>query len=144
MSNDFSTIAVALDGSEASLRALDFAIKLAKSTGGALELVTVLDVAHLDPDAGFHITEEKLGELRGRMSAEVFEPALARIPDTVVATTRELDGRAVQALLDHINGTRPSVAVFGRTGKGALQRFLEGSVSRAIVTHAEVPVVVVG
>ena len=144
MSNSLETILVALDGSEPSQRALDFAITLAQSSGARLELVTILDLAHLDPEAGFYLTEAELEKLRQKLGGDILDPAREKVPPEVTCETTLLEGRVVERMLSYIDDKKPSMVVLGRTGKTAFQRLLEGSVSRGIVTHASSPVTVVG
>jgi len=144
MSTTLDTILVALDGSEPSKRALEFAATLARASGAKLELVTVLDLAHLDPEAGFYLTEAELEKLRKKLGGDILDPAVATLPAEVQHTTKLLEGRIVERLLSYIDESKPSLVVVGRTGKTAFQRFLEGSVSRGVVTHASAPVTVVG
>lgn len=143
MSHSIDTILVALDGSEPSLRALDFGAAVAKASGATLKLVTVLDLAHLDPEAGFYLTEAELEKLRNKLGGDILEPAKARVPDDVTCETKLLEGSIVERLLSYSDETKPSMVILGRTGKTAFQRLLEGSVSRGIVTHCSVPVTVV-
>ena len=55
-----------------------------------------------------------------------------------------LRGPAARTLLKHIETTRPDMVVIGRTGRGALDRALNGSVSRRVSARAGVPVTLVG
>lgn len=143
MSQTIDTILVALDGSEPSVRALDFGVTLAQASGAKLELVTVLDLAHLDPEAGFYLTEAELEKLRTKLGGEILDPAKERVPSEVKCETKLLEGSIVERLLSYTDESKPSVVLLGRTGKTAFQRLLEGSVSRGIVTHCTVPVTVV-
>lgn len=143
MTNTHAPILVPVDGSEAALRAASFAAELAKSTGRPLELVAVLDIIQLDPDAGLVISEEQKNTVRGKFRSAVLDVHTAALPKDAGVTTTLLEGRPTQALLAHIERSAPYAVVVGRTGKGAVERLFQGSVSRALTERSTSPVLVI-
>ncbi len=136
-------IVVAVDGSEPSLRAVSFAANLCQRLSVPLELVTVLEMAAFDPDADFAIPQAKVEALREKYVTRNLGPARDAVPDGVEVTEAILNGNPTEALLTHVTDDVPYMVVLGRTGKSALQRVLEGSVSKGLAELAGVPVCVV-
>ncbi|MFJ7068043.1 universal stress protein [Streptomyces sp. NPDC101115] len=132
-------VVVGVDGSEHSLRALEWALQTARS------LEAPLTVAHVRSEA------LQLGSAR----IESLGPA-PELPDTVVdALAAEvgpraegvdvryasLDGSVVDALTEAARGAR--LLVVGSRGRGGFASLLVGSNSRALAASAPCPVVVV-
>jgi len=137
-------ILVAIDGSEASFRAVDFASHLADRTLAELEVVTVLDLGQLDVYDGFYLTTEQVTAWQERHKAHVLEQAGARAENALeLPELTLLRGVVVPTLLQHARATGADLLVVGRTGKGALERVFQGSVSLALNRDATVPVVTV-
>lgn len=137
-------ILVPIDGSEPSLRALDTAARLAHSMDKRLDIVTVLDLTQVDVFEGFYMNDEQMRRLMERARTEVLEKAAARLGDDAPKfTTRLLHGKTLKVLMDEAQQPGVALIVMGRTGKGVFERVLEGSVSRGVVAHAPVPVLVV-
>ncbi|MGW4163783.1 universal stress protein [Streptomyces sp. NPDC004788] len=134
-----SAVVVGVDGSEHSLRALEWALHTARSLGAPLT------VAHVRPEA------LQLGSAR----IASLGPA-PEIPDTVVdALAKEvgpraegldvryesLDGSVVDALVRAAAGAQ--LLVVGSRGRGGFKSLLIGSTSRALAASAPCPLVVV-
>jgi nucleotide-binding universal stress UspA family protein len=135
-------ILVAVDGSAPSKRAVEVAVNIAKGTGQKIAFVSVIDLRQIDIYEGFYLTEQQLAELEKHHRETILDGALKNVPKELVhENTRLLRGPVLKALLDEAE--KASMVVVGRTGKGALDRLLEGSVSRGLSIHSTVPVVVV-
>jgi nucleotide-binding universal stress UspA family protein len=143
MSQANAPILVPVDGSEPAQRAARFAASLASLTGRPLALVGVLDLIHLDPEAGIVISNEQLDSVRNKFKNDVLEMHRAALPPDAVAEAIVLEGPATKKLLEYIDTTKPFVVVLGRTGKGALERLFQGSVSRALAAQSTSPIIVV-
>jgi nucleotide-binding universal stress UspA family protein len=143
MSSPNAPVLVPVDGSEPAQRAARFGATLAASTGRPLILVGVLDLIHLDPDAGIVISDEQLDSVRNKFRADVLELHTKALPSGTVAETLLLEGAATKKLLEHIDATKPFTVVVGRTGKGAIERLFQGSVSRALAAQSTAPIVIV-
>lgn len=135
----FRHLLAAYDGSEMSERAFRTAVELARAFGGRVHLVAVVEL----PASAFDMLPVTGEDERIRLEAEL-EALVRSVPegwcpiDSEVAygipTSVLLDRAAVHGV-DHI--------VLGRTGKGAMQRLLLGSVSRDIVGMAKIGVTLV-
>jgi nucleotide-binding universal stress UspA family protein len=128
-------ILVAYDGGDAARRALATGIDLAKRYEAPISVVSVVPVhpgrMPVDPwdDRAVHARE--LQEAKGilaeqGMTAELLEPAGDPAP-TIERIAEEGDFDTV---------------VVGSRGLGAVSRFLQGSVSEHVATHADATVVI--
>lgn len=135
-------ILVPIDGSEPSLRAVEHASMIAKATGASLDLVTVLDLRQVDVYEGFYLTDEQLEKIEEHAHERVLDVAKKKVPEGVKVQTRLLKGPALKLLL-HEAEAGADLVVIGRTGKNALERVLEGSVSRGLAAHCKVPITIV-
>lgn len=131
---------VGYDGSDASRRALQFAVELARAAGGRVRVVSVLQVTQGGADAcALMMADSGTRQLR-----ELLEELGTIVPDASTLIDVELThgspgdvllGQIAQHGIDHI--------VIGHTERGALARWLLGSVSGNVLARAHVPVTVV-
>jgi nucleotide-binding universal stress UspA family protein len=128
-------VVVAYDGSPSSDAAVHRAVDLARHRAVPLLLLTAVDVDPAIPEPWVHLSpaEEQAVEAVTTQARAVLgddrvqTAVLAGVPaDVVLQTLREGD-----------------VAVLGSHSHAALTRMLIGSTSRAVATHARVPVTVV-
>jgi nucleotide-binding universal stress UspA family protein len=128
-------ILVAYDGGEPAHRALDLAADLAAHYEAAVGVVSVVPFhpgrSPIDPwdDRSVHTAE--LAEARSLLLMRGIEPTLyepAGEPASMIERIAEEGGY--------------DVVVVGSRGLGPMSRFLEGSVSEHVATHAEVTVIV--
>lgn len=137
-------ILVPIDGSEPSFRALSLAIQLAQETKAELDIVSVIDLTHVDAFDGYMMSEHQFEELKVAVKEEVLDEAKKRLPaDAPPHRARLMWGGVVETLLREAEEGDVAMIVLGRTGKGFFGRLLEGSVSRALAVHGPVPVVIV-
>lgn len=136
---DGGRIIVGYDASDEARLALARAYGIAAHLGADVELCQAVEpitymgsyVAVVNPEF-----ERKAREQAGRE----LEAAAAEAPDGVGVTTRIAWGGAAEALLAGENGA--AMIVTGSRGYGTLRRAIAGSVSGALVTRSEVPVLV--
>jgi nucleotide-binding universal stress UspA family protein len=128
-------ILVAYDGGEPAHRALEMGIDLAKRFDATLAIVSVVPVhpgrAPFDPWDDREVHDAQLAEAREVLAshgveAELFEPS--------GEPARSIERVAESGQFDTI--------VVGSRGLHAAARFLQGSVSEHIATHAKTTVVV--
>lgn len=128
-------ILVAYDGGEPGRKALDTAIELAKATGALVSVVSVVPIhpgrAPIDPwdDTVVHAAELKDAKAildEAGISADYLEPVGE-------------PARTIEQLVDDLGC---DVVVLGSRGLGSLSRFLQGSVSEHVATHANATVVI--
>ena len=131
---------VGYDGSDASRRAFQFAIDLARCSGSRVRVVSVLQVAEGGADASTLMMADS-GPQRLR---ELLEELTAIVPDATSLVDVEMTyGSPGDVLLSQIDLHGVDHIVIGHTGRGELARWLLGSVSNNVLARAHVPVTVV-
>lgn len=135
-------VAVAWDGSDEALTALERAVELASAIGGAVRVLHVLETpyrwaesADLDPE----------GQVRWRVSQRpgamnLLEAGRAAAGNRVPVTAELLEGAPGEELA---RATRGAAAVFaGSRSHGALERVALGSTSAELLHCASAPVII--
>jgi nucleotide-binding universal stress UspA family protein len=131
---------VGYDGSDASRRAFQFAIDLARCNQGRVRVVSVLQVTEGGADASALMMADS-GTARVQ---ELLEELAAIVPDASSLIDVELTyGSPGDVLLSQIDQHGVDHIVIGHTERGALARWLLGSVSGNVLARAHVPVTVV-
>jgi nucleotide-binding universal stress UspA family protein len=135
----FQHILIAYDGSKASERAFHVAVALAGAFKGRVRVVSVIGLPAAPIEAAPVVIEDQ--------SAWIAD-ALATLVSSVSRTTCPVDsevayGPPSDALLELAATHAVDHIVLGRTGKGAVERMLLGSVSHDIVHRAKVGVTLV-
>ena len=138
-------ILVATDFSEPSAVALDYGRDLARSYGATLHVVHVIEnrLALHGPEIGFAYAEVErnieaavLRDLEAALSADDRGTLNAR---TVI--TR--GGNASHAITEYAKHNAIDLIIVGTHGRGAIQRFLVGSVAERVMRTAPCPVLTV-
>ncbi len=139
-------ILLPVDGSEASLKAVRYAVELASTTGATLELLHVVPskqeyTSYIDgywPELWGPF--EKSNEDHGR---EVLDQIAKERHDSVEVTTRIEKGYASDIIVNLARRGGYKMIVMGSKGANWLMRMLYGSICRDVVEHAACPVLVV-
>ncbi|MFF3291332.1 universal stress protein [Streptomyces sp. NPDC003023] len=126
-------LVVGVDGSDSSMRALDWAVREAARL--ALPLKIVLATAEGD------WATEPFGKNTARHAVDAAELRARRQAPDVEVTTEVVHEEPVTALLNA--GCNTSALVTGARGRGELKDLLLGSVSMVVAARAQCPVVVV-
>jgi nucleotide-binding universal stress UspA family protein len=137
-------IVAATDGSEESLRAVDWAAREAALRGAPLRIVSAAELlprlsggnAMPDDDT----VADTLRQHQDQALAAATERAAAMAPGLLVDADH-LEGSPAEAVTDA--GSGALMLVTGSRGAGAFAAMILGSVSRYAATHASCPVVVV-
>ncbi|WP_371613994.1 universal stress protein [Streptomyces sp. NBC_00454] len=135
------TVIAGLDGSPASLAAAEWAAREAQRRRLPLKLLHAVE--EWIPSYGYASqtaatpSPQHWGE---RIPREVAKELAERHPDLEI-TTEQVDGRPLTVLAAAAQGAE--LLVLGSRGLAAMAGFLVGSVSQAVLAHAERPVVVV-
>ncbi|WP_173922343.1 universal stress protein [Agromyces sp. Marseille-P2726] len=137
-------VAVGVDRSRPSDAALAFAVDEATRRKVPLIAVHAWDVAwntNLEYGYGFDTpATDDLSRAAEALLDEVLEPVIAERPDLQVRKV-VVAGDPVEVLGDAAEDA--DLLVVGSHGRGALARFLLGSVSHGILTHLDAPTVIV-
>ena len=128
-------ILVAYDGGAPAHRALETAIQLAKHFDASLAVVSVVPVhpglAPFDPWDDRSVHDQQLAEARDILAGQ-----------GIVAEMIEPGGDPAHAIERVAEQGKFDTIVVGSRGLGAASRFLKGSVSEHVATHASATVVV--
>lgn len=128
-------ILVAYDGGEPARRALDTAIDLAKKFDALISIVSVVPFhpgrSPVDPWDDQAVHADELLQARTILAERGIE---AELLEPVGDPARTIERIAVDGGFDTV--------VLGSRGLGAVSRFLRGSVSEHVATHAGVTVVI--
>lgn len=131
---------VGYDGSDTARRAFAFAVELARLAGGRVRVVNVLQVAEGGPDASVLMMADCSTERSAALLAELTH----LVPDAKALIDIDIvHGRPGDVLLNQVRQHGVDHVVIGHTERGALARWLLGSVSTDILSNAHVPVTVI-
>jgi nucleotide-binding universal stress UspA family protein len=142
----FSKILVGLDGSEYSLKALDFAIDLAKRYQSQLLLVHVVIrqiYAINPPEAGILAGTAIIRELEAEGKGILAKGEEAVKAHGLPVETRLKQGVPAEELLRTAVEDKVDLIVVGSRGLSQVKAFLLGSVSDKISHHAKCPTLIV-
>lgn len=137
----FRSILVAVDGSAAATRALAEGIDLARGEGARLTLISVAAPARVllaGPYFAPVATEDEVL----RHARKLLAVAEALVPEDVPVSTVLGHGSVAKAILDRIEVGGHDLVVMGSRGLGRAGTLLLGSVSRAVLAHSPVPVLI--
>lgn len=135
-------VVVGVDGSDASLKALEFAAGHAELVGGTLVVVHGRGMTGINGPFDVDVAPAVVEELDSaeRLLAEAVAGLRDQWPDLLVEL-RPMPVPSVRALVDA--STSASLVVVGTRGRGGFMGLLLGSVSSGVLQHAQCPVAVV-
>ena len=143
-------IAVAVDRSAASLRAVDFAADLAGKYGAEVVLLTVIrDVATVDPALEEYAKMEHISDPPEELEIESVRQSFSDVCDRVreagigQVSVEVFVGEAADEILAFAEAAQPDLIVMGSRGHGRLAGLLLGSVAQKVTGLARCPVLVV-
>lgn len=137
----FKNILLAVDGSEYSHRAAEYAKSLAECYEANLLLVHVF--AHTSDLLGYE-DFEKLFSKRKSAAQAILDKAKEILGSTTLKVYEELiDGAEAEAILKVAENHQADLIVMGTRGFGAVKGLLVGSVSRKVIHLSTCPVMVV-
>ncbi len=132
----FENILVAYDGSIHSVKALNIALDLCRKYGSALNVVMAVNLPQLPESCG---AIQDSASYRGEMdrAAALAEQAGVRV------VTHLIRGTVASTLERFALENKFDLVIVGARGRGAVKRFLMGSVSTHLVANLDCPVMVV-
>jgi nucleotide-binding universal stress UspA family protein len=157
----FAEILVPLDGSEYSLKALDYAITLAGKFSSVIHVVHIVHMVQAATAStydtafmmrGHELTSYTSGpdfmidlkthlEENGRRILANTEAKIREVG--IKAVTALLFGRPAEEIIDYAEKEDVDLIVIGDRGLGSVRRFFLGSVSNIVSRHALCPVLIV-
>jgi nucleotide-binding universal stress UspA family protein len=137
------TIVVGIDGSDASLKALSFAIEEARVRGAQVKAVQAWHVPSVVYEVGWTAAPVDLAEFpklaKATLAATLEKAAVAESGVEVSAVICE--GHPADILCEQAKGA--DLLVVGSRGLGGFRGLLLGSVSQQCANHAPCPVVII-
>jgi nucleotide-binding universal stress UspA family protein len=139
----FSKILVPVDGSENSLRALDHAIFLAKTTGASLTVIHVIE----NPPTVYIESQKLLKDLLANYRAES-----AKVLDGCRQTAERrgvkletviAEGDAAYSITGYAHRKGFDLIIIGSRGLGKFKEMVLGSVSNKVLHHTKCSVLIV-
>lgn len=138
-----ASILVPLDGSPFAERALPTAVRVARSSGAAINLVHV-DQGPVHGGWGSTVDPQLDNAERGLTQHGLQAMTDQLIDDTGLRVTLTmLEGPATKTLEEHIAVTRPDFVVMSTHGRTGVVRAVLGSVAGHIIGHSAAPVLLV-
>jgi len=137
----FKNILLAVDGSQHSLKAANFAADMARLNQAKLCIVVVFDSVptHLGEPFFQHAVSVRLKEAN-----TILEQAIKRVEDIPKGVITEVvEGPPAEAILEISKTRNNDLIVMGTRGLGRLSGLLLGSQSQKVVAHAQCPVLLV-
>jgi nucleotide-binding universal stress UspA family protein len=143
-------ILLATDGSEFSEAAVDEIAQRPFPKGSEIRILSVFEVPPFPiavPWAGVDLDDEiqKQAQAQARKAVKTAAQRLRGRKDgaKLKVSTKVVGGSSKQAILDEAEAFEADLIVLGSHGGGRIDRFLLGSVSLAVVTHAKCSVEIV-
>jgi nucleotide-binding universal stress UspA family protein len=139
----FSKIMVAIDGSEHSLKAAEYALDVAKSFNAQLFAITVTSVPQ-----SYHLKQEDvLGESGEMVDSKAW---LEKFSHEAKTDNIELKTELINShrpvdyvILEYAEERNIDLIIVGTRGRSGFKRLLLGSVASSVITYAHCPVMVV-
>ncbi len=136
----YSRILVPTDGSQCSDRAIDEAIRLAKSLGSELTALCVVDALSTIRD-GLVDARAVVDQMREEARQAVQRAEGAARKSGLVAQGEVVEGKPAEEIVRHAR--RFDLVVMASHGKGLVKRLVLGSVAQAVLLRIDRPVLVV-
>lgn len=135
---DFKKVLFATDGSKYSKSAEKKAIDFAKSYGGEIAVISVVDV----PSEFYAESPKTIEELVNKAKGYVEDVKREAQSEGVKAETIVREGEAYQVITDLAKKLDAGIIVMGSHGRTGLKRLLMGSVTEKVIGHTPCPVLV--
>ena len=143
----YQRILVAVDGSPTSVRGLDEAIKIAKSSGGRLMLVHVVNELLMTGDVVPSIYYDSIVQSLRESGIKVLEQTAAVVRRADVACEPQLvetlGGRVADQIVKQARDWSADLIVMGTHGRRGLERLAMGSDAELVLRQSHVPVLLV-
>lgn len=138
-----NTILVPTDGSLGSIRALEFAVDLAKKTAGEIILLNV-QPNFSTPNAKLLFSKKDVEEYTEAIATEALEKAKGIMEEAGVPyCTKVRVGIPTVEICEEVKESKVNLIVMGYRGLGAIARTVLGSVSYGVLHEKPCPVTIV-
>jgi nucleotide-binding universal stress UspA family protein len=150
----FSNILVAIDGSDQSIKAAEYAIDIAKRYSAQLIALTVLDISKARYSSSAFIAPPVHGLKELELMRKEAQEWLDKIGE-LIEQKKENNNNSIQlisqveesmsvpgAIIDYAENQNIDLIVIGTRGRSGFKKLLLGSVASTVVTYATCPVLV--
>jgi nucleotide-binding universal stress UspA family protein len=136
---------VPIDGTEASHRALSFAVKLAEGIAASeIHALYVHPPIDVSGKVQVYVTEERMRQLATEQSQEILDAIEGRLRGTPLAHTVEMrEGDPAEIIARRAEELGCDAIVMGTRGMGRVAGFVLGSVATRVVHLTSLPVTLV-
>lgn len=135
---------VPVDGSENSMRAMRYALGLAKSLGSRIRLFYVFPVSSVEIIGMAGMSRDDLDQAAQAAAQQVFDKVHAEIGEVPIEIEDETSiGDPAEEIIRCSDEDPTLMILLGRRGLSRIQSLLLGSVSEKVLRHAHCPVTVV-
>jgi nucleotide-binding universal stress UspA family protein len=140
---EIKKILVAVDMSEHSKKAFEYASLLSQKTDAELVIVNVFDEFER-----MSSSKEKLKEIVETMQKDGQEKLDSYVDEAKSRGVKNVrvertEGDAAERIIELTRQEKPDLIVLGSRGRGAFRELLLGSVSHKVMNHAKYPVLIV-
>jgi nucleotide-binding universal stress UspA family protein len=132
-------IVLATDGSRFSTAAAERAITLAKSYGGELKVISIVDV----PTEFYAEAPQAVEDMVKKATGYVNDVKKQATEAGVKTETFVAEAEAYEAIINLAKEQNAEMIVMGSHGRTGLKRLLMGSVTEKVISHAPCPVLVI-
>jgi len=143
----YNKILVAVDGSTASVRGLEEAIKLARGTGGQLMLLHVVNELVMASDYVPSVYFEPIYQSLRESGAKVLEQAVTAVRRADLSCEQKLidtlGGRVADEIVKQAKQWPADLIVMGTHGRRGVKRLALGSDAELVLRQAPVPVLLI-
>ncbi len=141
---DFNNVVVAVDGSDAAIRAARTGARLADTMQVPLVLLHVFPMVTDDTSGALGFGPEALEQARTQSARKAFDQVLAQISERPEEPKEvALIGDPAEEIIEWLGDAQDRLLVMGRRGQSKIGSLLLGSVSDKVVRHSHTPVTVV-
>jgi len=140
-----SVFLIPVDGSECSLRAVDYVIgRVAQHPAANTVHVLNVQMPIVGVNIKLFVSAESLQEIYREEGEKVLAPVLERLRQAKIAATPHIGvGDASQVIIDFGKKVNATEIVMGSHGRGALAGALMGSVAQKVVHLSDIPVILI-
>lgn len=135
----FSRILVPIDGSDAAMRAIDTAVRLALRDDAALALLAVVDTRLTSAAEAGILPSELLASLRQEARALLLTVSLS-LPPAIHPDEIMREGQPAQEIVTAAQRWRADLIVLGRPPRTPVSRLLAGGTATTVARRAPCPV----
>ena len=138
-------ILVAIDGSDGSMRALDFAAQQASHAPTAeLHVLTIQPAAAANTAWEIYVSAERLQQIAAERSSQILATAAERLQGASFSLELEqLVGEPAETIAHRAEELGCESIIMGTHGLGKLGVLIMGSVAQRVLHHATLPVTLV-